>query len=357
MEDKSYPGWSDESNPAVFTKMPEQPKEKKPGHLSGDQIKKFFHEGFVVVEDFFSPEDLQPCRDAVEKLVDEFAQNLHRKGKIQSLHKDKGLFQRLGAIENEFPGSTILTIKQSRLVQEFKDLWTNERLLNAVEQLIGPNIMGHPVWNLRYKTPQNEATTVPWHQDAAYLENSTYGVLQPAAWIPLLDTNETTGCMEMIVGGHRSGRVGKHTCCWADTWYVILPEDEMSAALGVDMERDRRICPVPYGGMLLLNNLVPHRSLPNLSTDIRWSLDLRWQAPNKPVGFYGIRQGVLMRSAKDPDLKVNWDELQETEKKLYDPDVDEFDTTMPSPWMEKWEITHANRHTARFLEYKLKPWN
>ena len=43
-------------------------------------------------------------------------------------------------------------------------MWTNERLLNVIEQLIGPEIAGHPVWNLRTKTPQNEATTVPWHQ-------------------------------------------------------------------------------------------------------------------------------------------------------------------------------------------------
>jgi hypothetical protein len=39
-----------------------------------------------------------------------------------------------------------------------------KNLLNVVEQLIGPEIAGHPVWNLRTKTPQNEATTVPWHQ-------------------------------------------------------------------------------------------------------------------------------------------------------------------------------------------------
>ena len=48
--------------------------------------------------------------------------------------------------------------------QAFRDLWSNERLLNAVEQLIGPEIAGHPVWNLRTKTPNNEASTVPWHQ-------------------------------------------------------------------------------------------------------------------------------------------------------------------------------------------------
>lgn len=49
-------------------------------------------------------------------------------------------------------------------LKAFRDVWSNDRLLNVVEQLIGPDIMGHPVWNLRTKTPQNEATTVPWHQ-------------------------------------------------------------------------------------------------------------------------------------------------------------------------------------------------
>ena len=36
-------------------------------------------------------------------------------------------------------------------VQEIADLWTNERLLNVVEQFIGPEIAGHPVWNIRTK--------------------------------------------------------------------------------------------------------------------------------------------------------------------------------------------------------------
>jgi len=46
----------------------------------------------------------------------------------------------------------------------FKDLWCNERLLNLVEQLIGPDIAGNPAWNLRTKVPRNIVTTVPWHQ-------------------------------------------------------------------------------------------------------------------------------------------------------------------------------------------------
>ena len=50
-------------------------------------------------------------------------------------------------------------------VQAFQDIWANERLLNVAEQLLGTSdIIGHPVWNLRCKTPNSKATTVPWHQ-------------------------------------------------------------------------------------------------------------------------------------------------------------------------------------------------
>ena len=56
---------------------------------------------------------------------------------------------------------------------------------------------GHPVWNLRTKTPKNEQTTVPWHQDNAYLDPSGLHTLMPTAWIPLLDANMENGCMQV----------------------------------------------------------------------------------------------------------------------------------------------------------------
>ena len=33
--------------------------------------------------------------------------------------------------------------------------------------------------------------------DSAYLDNDTYRVLIPTAWIPLVDANEANGCMEV----------------------------------------------------------------------------------------------------------------------------------------------------------------
>ena len=85
-----------------------------------------------------------------------------------------------------------------------------------------------------------------------------------------------------------------------------LAEDEMEKTLGVDLKRDIVTCEVPFGGVLFLNNCIPHRSLENYSDKIRWSLDLRWQKPNLPNGFYGLKN-VLMRKADDPNYKINWE--------------------------------------------------
>jgi len=47
---------------------------------------------------------------------------------------------------------------------------------------------------------------------------------------------------------------------------------------------------------------------------IRWSVDLRWQSSEKPWGFFGLKPGVPLRSAKTPDLKVNWDEYDKFDR-------------------------------------------
>ena len=50
-------------------------------------------------------------------------------------------------------------------LQPMRDIWSNDKLLNIMEQLLGTSdISGHPVWNLRTKIPQSNAGIVPWHQ-------------------------------------------------------------------------------------------------------------------------------------------------------------------------------------------------
>ncbi|XP_022344797.2 uncharacterized protein LOC111137580 [Crassostrea virginica] len=313
---KEYPGMTNESHPECFNieAMPAQPKEKKRGQLPDHLIKQFFEEGYILVEDFFDTEtELDPVREAINTLVDDLAKKLYDAGKIKKLYKEFGFFERLTKIEEEFPGANIILHKTGKLPQAFRNLWANDKLLNVIEQLIGPDIATSPVWNLRTKIPKNNATIVPWHQDSGYFDNQSYEVMIPTAWIPLLDTDDFNGGMQVAKKGHRTGRVATHQCCWGNTWYVMLEEEEMKKTLGVDIDNDVITCPVPYGGMLLFNNLTPHRSLPNISKQIRWALDLRWQRPDKPYGLYGLKDGILVR--KDgKNVEPDWEKFESVDR-------------------------------------------
>ncbi|KAL8619571.1 hypothetical protein ACOMHN_019627 [Nucella lapillus] len=187
------------------------------------------------------------------------------------------------------------------------------------------------------------------------MDSRAYEVLQLTGWIPFLDATRENGCMEVVRGGHLAGRVANHTGCWEDTLFLSLDEEEMTNTLGVDMEKDVVCCQVPYGGILLLSNLLPHRSLPNVSNDIRWSVDLRWQRTDKNPGFYDLKPGLEMRRRGEPDLPIDWDTFMsvsrsQAEKRMMvedAPNCDDarFDTVMQGPWMGQWEITHHNKHT------------
>jgi len=362
MDPISWPGKSDEAHPEVFTKVPPQPDVLKPGQLTKEQVTQFFTEGYLVVENYFDTEkELDPVREDINQLVDDLANRLYKAGKIKDIHKDLGFFDRLIQLEKEFPGANILLHKHGHLPPSFRRLWSNERLLNLVEQLLGSSdIVGHPVWNLRTKTPKCEATTVPWHQDVAYLDKRSYNVLQPTAWIPLLDADEINGCMQVMAGGHRSGKVATHQCCHGGTWYVMLEEDEMQKSLGIDTKKDLRTCPIKYGSFLLINNLIPHRSLNNTSEVTRWSLDLRWQRADRPVAFYDLKNGVRMRSSTNPNMEINWEEFDSVCRHAKSATAlnrvtDEFDTTISGLWMKKWEIVHMNRHTESLMKSEDNP--
>lgn len=88
--------------------------------LSHSQLSQLERDGFLIVEDFFSPEELLPvlkgsllgCREGhplttgvhvdIEARVDSLAQRLHAAGKIREAHAEADVFRRLALIEQQF---------------------------------------------------------------------------------------------------------------------------------------------------------------------------------------------------------------------------------------------------------------
>ncbi|CAF1351083.1 unnamed protein product [Rotaria sp. Silwood1] len=340
-----------------------------PGPLTQNEFYQFFEDGFVIKHNLLQRDQLEPVIQSIERVVDELAQELYQAGKIQDLHENDGFYQRLTAIDSQFPGAAVILHKRGVLPPEIASLWSSKTLLSVAKQLLGPDVAGHPVWNLRTKVPNQEQVTVPWHQDTAYLNKECWNVLQVTAWIPLLDANKENGCMQLLPGGHRSGRTCKHNCCTGNTWYVEVPVEEMAATLKTPVtEKTVFTCEVPFGSVLFLNNLIPHKSMENYSENVRWSLDLRWQKPNEPNGFYGLKDNILMAKGDDENFKPDWEEWSKINRtKLQEAVVQEsikneipelkerqnddpFDTTISGPWMHNWPIVHHNKHTANLTK-------
>ena len=126
------------------------------------------------------------------------------------------------------------------------------------EQLLGPEVAGHPVWNICSKTPDNPLATVPWHQDTAYVSEGSEKTPQPTAWIPFLNADAINGALQLMRGGHRSGQVFPHhlerespTAGFVSkggSLYLEIDDGKLPDCEIVTV-------PVPFGSVLLLNQL------------------------------------------------------------------------------------------------------
>ena len=88
---------------------------------------------------------------AVKESVDILANRLYNNGKIKDKCESAGVYERLILLERQFKGAAVLLHKMRYLPVAFRNLWSHERLLNVVEQIIGPDIAGeegfiHKLW-------------------------------------------------------------------------------------------------------------------------------------------------------------------------------------------------------------------
>ena len=88
---------------------------------------------------------------------------------------------------------------------EMMSMIQNKKFLDAVEKLIGKDIILHHT-KLFLKPPGN-GSAFPLHQDWSYFPTEKNSMI--AAVIHLTDSDEEMGCMRIVPGSHRLGQIEK----------------------------------------------------------------------------------------------------------------------------------------------------
>tara|TARA_Y100001970_G_scaffold97190_1_gene122391 strand:+ start:282 stop:1109 length:828 start_codon:yes stop_codon:yes gene_type:complete len=140
-------------------------------YLTSNQLKQYNDEGYVAPLNVLSADEANEIRNEIEFIEKKWPKELEGSGR-NYVHLISPIFDKISH---------------------------NEKILNAVESLIGKNILICGT-TLFIKNP-NEKGYVSFHQDAKYIGLEPYNWV--TAWIAVTDSNKENGCMRMWSGSHK----------------------------------------------------------------------------------------------------------------------------------------------------------
>lgn len=275
--------------------------------LSPEQVHQWENDGYLLLKGVIPKAIINGVRARFAHVVD----GIIRKLKEEETIEDEGLalpFEtRLAQVAGEHANRFGRSWRGEIATSEIFELHHAPLLVDAIGQLTGTEVIGHPVFNARPKLPGQQLTVVPWHQDSGYFGTISENSLIPTAWIPLVPVDESNGCLQVAAGSHRLGVVEHHT---------EEREGRFLEVIDTLVETSRIVtCPMALGDALLFHNLTLHRSLPHTTSEvIRWAIDIRYlRDSDYPGTIYW----------KDPDFK--WVIRSQTQP-----------LTTLSQWLEMW---------------------
>lgn len=264
------------------------------GSLSKEQVDFYNTEGYLVIPNLLQEEDLAQAIEAMTTKVSQIAEELMQAGLIHDQLEDRPFKYRLAELFKDLTAEHFLKYGRSwrDRIPGYFQLMSNPKILDAVESLIGGELFSNPVYNTRPKIPKVAAGAVPWHQDKSYWPDANSNPVI-TVWIPLVDANEINGCLHIKPRTHRKRLLKWHQESDTGTGYTALRESQLGKTETV-------VLPVTAGSAILFNDRCLHMSTPNLSDEVRWSVDLRYQ-PTDQDPMQGHGAGFLARSYKYPD--------------------------------------------------------
>ncbi len=276
----------------------------------------FIENGYLVVHDALNEVDLAPLTNIISEVVDKRAHEMYSAGTIANVYEVMPFDKRWYAVlqdcgkENEVFGWHTLVYSEALF-----NLITNRKVLDIIETLIGNEIQFNGDFWVRPKLPNEKLTTLPWHQDSAYMPHTEHD-LHLTVWLPLVDVNTENGALQFLPRSHKEGLKSYHR---VEGEAFAVPVTSPTSS-----QYDIHTLEMKKGDLLIFNNLVFHRSLLNCSNTIRWSVDFRYSRSGTSLdGLWHEAIACPVREKKNKQCPTSW-----------------------ASWQKQW---NASPHKDRFI--------
>jgi len=213
-----------------------------PRHLTSNAVSAYRRDGFLCPLDVMSPVESRKYRKALEE--------------DEATHG------------NQF--HDVYRHSPHLLTDWAWELVHNERLLDAVEDLLGPNLL---CWDTTvFPKPANSTQYISWHQDITYWGLDSGEVC--TAWLALSPSTTESGCMRVIPGTHLQDVV-PHKDTFSEQNMLSRGQE-----LAVDVNEDHAINLELQPGQASIHHAKTfHGSNPNQSNDRRIGFAIRYMTP------------------------------------------------------------------------------
>lgn len=242
--------------------------------LSDEQIELYRTEGFLVLPSFFGADALEAVDVTIRDLTDRaLAGGPEEMAKVLELEPDEidgGRVPR--RIFNPFDQH-----------ETFRELALDDRLLDVIESLIGPDInLQHSKLNMK---PAKVGSVVEWHQDQAYFPHTNDDLVTTLIYLD--DATQENGCLQVLPRHHTH-------------YFDHAGPDGAFAGMITEVIDDGRFgrpvpLPAPAGSAILMHCITPHSSLPNRSSRPRRTLIYEYRA-NDAFPIYYSEMTTLAES-------------------------------------------------------------
>ena len=244
-------------------------------------IKYFHRHGYLVINDAFSPTEVQDALAGMVHLMD------GKHPDFRAIQFEPSLVKRKDELDADARRDAV------RKVFNFVDheprlnaLAAHSGLLGVLEQIVEdtPELFQ----DMALVKPPRYGSEKPWHQDCAYF-NLPEGTTVVGVWIALDEATPENGCMHIIPGSHSEGPM-----------IHFKRRDWQICDTDVPVARDTMV-PLKPGGCLFWHGLTHHGSPVNQSGQRRRALQLHYKPASSGEVTTQERLAVYGSEGKEVD--------------------------------------------------------